>query len=350
MQAQPPEIAQSYLNAMSARPKNIETVALTLELLKRIPRNQKITVAELHRQLRDMGIDRTVRTIERQIDALVQHFDIECDDRSKPFGYRWKANAKGLSLPNLNGPESLLLALAQRHLQNLLPASVMKSMEGFFAQAKANLDPYSSKSREREWLDKVRVVDATQPLLPPTIKADVLEAVTSALYQNLWLTVDYKNARGTVATSNIMPLGLAQQGPRLYLVCRYEGFDNERSLAVHRIKSAAVSGLSFTRPPEFSLQKYDDDGRFGFGEGETVALSFDIEKKVGRHLLETPLAKDQVVTEHEDYYHISATVIDSKRLDQWLNGFARDVWGVDKQKKVKTQVVIAAHSAQNQCQ
>jgi predicted DNA-binding transcriptional regulator YafY len=158
----------------------------------------------------------------------------------------------------------------------------------------------------------------------------VFEAVSTALYQNRWLMVDYKNAAGKQAERNVMPLGLAQQGPRLYLVCRYEGFENERSLAIHRIKRAMVSGISFKRPTEFSLQKYDDDGRFGFGEGQYIELSFCIAKPAGKHLLETLLSKDQKVIEHDDHYVITATVIDSARLDWWLNGFGEQVWDVKK--------------------
>jgi hypothetical protein len=29
-----------------------------------------------------------------------------------------------------------------------------------------------------------------------------------------------------------------------------------------------VTDLPFKRPRDFDLQKYDDDGRFGFGEGK----------------------------------------------------------------------------------
>ncbi|HWK71855.1 MAG TPA: WYL domain-containing protein [Burkholderiaceae bacterium] len=316
---------------MAIRPNNLNTVKLTLEILKRIPRNRTISASELHEQLTAAGIDRSRRTIERQLELLIDQFDIECDSRSKPFGYRWKPQSSGLSLPTLNEQESLLLALAQHYLQNLLPASVMKSMDGFFQQARINLDPYTNTRLESEWLAKVRVVNESQPLLPPVIDAGVFEAVSTALYKNCWLTVDYENAAGKRSERNIMPLGLAQQGPRLYLVCRYDGFDNERSLAINRIKQATVSGINFKRPPEFSLRKYDDDGRFGFGEGQRITLSFCITKPAGQHLLESRLARDQKVVEHDDYYAITATVIDSGRLTWWLNGFGEQVWDVAKQ-------------------
>lgn len=305
-------------------------VRLALELLKRIPRNRYITAPELHGQLQAAGIERTRRTIERQLESLVEEFDIERDDRAKPFGYRWKSHARGLSLPMLNEQESLLLALAERYLQNLLPASVMQSMNGFFYQARSNLLGGDAPKPERQWLNKVRVVDVTQPLLPPVIAPGVFEAVTTALYRNLWLDLRYRNASGKLAEHHVMPLGLAQQGPRLYLVCRFDGYTNERSLALHRIKNATVSGLGFTPPAGFSLEQYDADGRFGFGEGRKITLTFSIAKEAGYHLLESPLSKDQKVEETEKGYRIQATVVDSAQLQWWLNGFGQNVWAVEK--------------------
>jgi predicted DNA-binding transcriptional regulator YafY len=317
---------------MPKRPDTLETVLLALELLRRIPRNHKISAAELHQQLTALGVDREIRTIQRQLEMLSKHFDIECDDSNKPYGYKWKERAKGLALPMLSEQESLLLTLAEQHLHNLLPASLMKSMEGFFAQARSNLGPQANAQREREWLEKVRVVSTTQPLLPPKIKPGVFEEVSNALYGNKWLKLDYKNAAGKRANAEVMPLGLAQQGPRMYLVCRYRGFDNERSLALHRIISALASTLTFERPKEFDLRKYDDDGRFGFGEGKRVRLSFRIDKEAGFHLLESPLSCDQQHIELDDHYQISATVVETVQLERWLRGFGEEVTHVKREQ------------------
>lgn len=316
---------------MAQRPDTMETALLMVELLRRIPRGRKVTTSELHQQLKGAGFDRDLRTIQRQLETLSEHFDIERDDRSKPYGYRWLERAQGLAVPHLTPQESLLLQLAQEHLKHLLPAHLMKSMEGFFTQAQRNLGDSPNARLEREWPDKVRVVATSQPLLPPTIAAGVLEEVSEALYANHWLDIDYQNAAGQRRRAKVMPLGLAQQGPRLYLVCRFEGFDNERSLALHRIRKAEASTLTFERPTEFDLQKYDDDGRFGFGEGLRVRLRFSIEKEAGVHLLETPLSKDQQVQDQGDgWLEITATVVDSAMLDWWLRGFGEAVADVSK--------------------
>ena len=176
----------------------------------------------------------------------------------------------------------------------------------------------------------MRIVDTTQPLLPPKIRDGVLETVSNALYENKWLKLRYENADGKRGNYRVVPLGLAQQGPRLYLVCRFQDFGNERSLALHRIISAEVSTMSFDRPPEFDLKKYDDDGRFGFGGGERVRLSFRIEKPYGAHLLETPLSKDQEAKDLDDEYEITATVVDTEQLNWWLRSFGDAVRAVIK--------------------
>lgn len=315
---------------MPKRPDTHETVLLALEILRRIPRGRKVTASELHQQLLDSGFERDLRTVQRQLDMLSGHFDIERDERSKPYGYRWKIGAKGFSMPVLTEQESLLLTLAEHHLKSLLPEGLIKSMNPFFQTARQNLGPDSNAKLAREWLGKVRTVSDNQPLLPPKIDPKIFEAISNALYWNHWLDIEYKNASGHLSNARVMPLGLAQQGPRLYLACRYEGYDNERSLALHRMVKAKESSLSFDRPKEFDFEKYDNDGRFNFGNGQKIKLCFQIDKAYGQHLLETPLSLDQIVKDLGNDYLITATVVDSDRLDWWLRGFGSKIDSVKK--------------------
>jgi len=321
---------------MPKRPDFLETLQIALELIQRIPKGRTVTAAELRQQLFDAGFERDMRTIQRQLETLSEYLDLDRDDSTKPYRYSWKERAKGFSIPSLSAQESLLLTLAEQQLHNLLPARLMKSMEGFFIQARQQLGAQDRTKHEREWLEKVRVVSTSQPLLPPKVDPDVFEQVSNALFANQWLTVEYKNAAGKQTESRVMPLGLAQQGPRMYLVCRFDGYDNERSLALHRIVSARTSTFTFERPKDFDLGQYDNDGRFAYGDGELVRLSFGIEKEAGLHLLESPLSADQQVVEHEDFYEILATVVDSAMLEWWLRGFGGAVTNIKKSMAVNT--------------
>ena len=223
-----------------------------------------------------------------------------------------------------------MLTLAEQQLGSLLPARLMKSMEGFFSQARGQLDDGKNNKLEREWLDKVRVVSTSQPMLSPKIAAGVFEQVSNALYANQLLDVTYKNAAGKKANARVMPLGLAQQGPRMYLVCRYEGYDNERCLALHRISKAEATNFTFERPKDFNLKQFDDDGRFGYGDGSKIRLCFQIDKAAGLHVVECPLSSDQVVVELDDAYEITATVVDSDMLEWWLRGFGDGLMNVNR--------------------
>ncbi|HZV92976.1 MAG TPA: WYL domain-containing protein [Caldimonas sp.] len=312
---------------MPRRPDNLETVRLAIELLRRIPRQSKVSAQDLHAQLSAAGIVRSERTIQRQLDMLSEHFDIEREDKNKPYGYRWKEGAAGFSLPSMTEKEALLLTLAEQHLRNLLPSSVLNSMKGFFAQARRSLGPDQNAQLERQWLSKVRIVSTTQPLLPPPIREGVLEEVGNALFGNRWLHVDYENAAGKRWSGDVMPLGLAQQGPSLYLVVRYRDLEGERNLALHRIHSATASTLRFKRP-EFELKAFDDEGQFGLGSGVRIKIGFDIEKDAGRHLLEARLSLDQRVEELEDHYRITATVTESEWLWRWIRAFGKAVCAV----------------------
>lgn len=319
-------------NSKKPRPNTLETTLLAIEMLRRIPRNYKVTAIQLQAGLRASGFERDIRSIQRILKGLCEHYkDIICDNSSNPYGYKWKDGAITFSLPALNDHESLLLTLAHKQLSPLLPPAIKNGMSGFFYQAGCNLRNRDKAVLEKQWLKKVRVVSETQPLIPPSLSEGVLDAVSQALYNNKYLSIVYTNARDSEKNSFVMPLGLVQQGPRLYLVCRYQGYDNERILALHRIKSAQVSNVDFTRP-DFDLAQYELEGSFGVGDGKWIQLNFYIKKATGKNLLESPLSLDQKHIETEDEYQITATVVQSLLLDRWLNSFGDQIRDIKKQE------------------
>lgn len=318
---------------MAKRPDTLETTLIAIELLRRIPRSGKISAPELHRQLAEAGFERDLRSIQRLLKALAENdgFGIELDDRSKPYGYCWLPKAAGMTVANLSAHESMLLMMAREHMRYLLPVALTRSMEGYFSQAQQNLMAGEVARLEKQWPDKVRVIPTTQPLLPPKIKPEVFEVVSDALYANRWLKLDYANSAGKRVKANIMPLGLAQQAQVIYLVCRFDGFDDERSIALHRVLAIVPTTLGFERPKDFSLRKYDEDGRFSFGSGKRVKLSFRTTKANAFHLEETPLSTDQTITERKNgTVDVTATVVDSRLLETWLIGFGDAISHVKK--------------------
>lgn len=306
------------------RTKTQETAKYVKELLKRIPLNDYVSASKLKEQLDSAGYVKDIRTLQRHLTDLELRGEITSEGTTRKT-YKKLPIKHNLFVNGLTPNESLFMTLAQEHLRYLLPAKLMQSMESFFDQAKSNLTKDLSNlakaKLEREWKTKVRVVADIQPLIPPKIAEGVFEAVSDALYNNFWLDVRFHNASGYTNDYKIMPMGLAQQGTCLYLVCRFDGYDNNRNLAVHRIESAKSTNLPFERPTDFDLEKYDKQGGFGFGEGKQVALTFHVKESRGKFLHEARLSEDQVITKLEDgTLEVKATVVASALLDKWLRG------------------------------
>ena len=78
---------------------------------------------------------------------------------------------------------------------------------------------------------------------------------------------------------------------------------------------------AFPWPAEFSLEKYCSGGDFGISHGRNVRLCFRIDKACGQHLLESPLANDQIALDLGDQLEITATVADTELLHRWLRGW-----------------------------
>lgn len=307
----------------------LDNALLILEILRRIPRRTYTTSVHLREQIIAAGHDVSLRTVQRHLDAICSRFAIECDTRGKPFGYRWMEGAEGLKLPLLTASEALLLQLAKSEISQLLPARALASMAPLFSTARRELESSPAPQVERRWLKKVQRIPESQPLLTPKIASVVFDAVSDALYRECKLNIHYRNAQGRHKQATVWPLGLVQQGVRLYLVCRFEGYDNERILALPRIVQAEARSEVFPWPTGFDLANYCNDGEFGMSRGRKVRLRFHIDKTCGQHLLESPLAADQTASDLGDKLEITATVADTELLLRWLRGWGEKIDGIE---------------------
>jgi hypothetical protein len=131
--------------------------------------------------LRDEGFFVNPRTIERDLIKLSQYFDIEADKREKPYGWAWSPFVKGLNVPGMTMSQAVTFTLAQARLKLLLPVLILEQLAPFFQRAETALNNLNEVAASK-WPEKVRVIHATQILLPPHIDEIVQEAVFFADY------------------------------------------------------------------------------------------------------------------------------------------------------------------------
>ncbi|MHB1512320.1 helix-turn-helix transcriptional regulator [Acidiferrobacter sp.] len=300
-----------------------ETILRQWEMLRRIPRYPvKTTAAELHASLVKAGYQVTKRTVERDLERLTVPFPLLADERSKPFGWSWQADAPGLTIPGLTLSQALTFQLVEHHLRPLLPPAVLAELQPAFALAAARLA--EAGPTRRSWTDKVRVVSPTQTLRVPPIAPEVQRTLYEALLTDHQVHIRYlkPGEKSPVAYEAVHPLGLVQRGAVLYLVCTFFDYTDPLLLVLHRMKTVTALEAPAIRPHGFDLDTYIASGRMGFGDGKIIRLELWLDADAARHLTETPLSEDQRLTATPDgRVRVDATVPETEQLRWWILGF-----------------------------
>lgn len=305
-----------------------DTLLRQWQMLRMIPRHpHKVTAKSLHEKLKSEQFDVTKRTVERDLLSLSEMFPLVSDERDKPYGWSWSKDAPVFNLPGLSRNEALALAMVEQHLNNLLPSSTLNQLRPYFAAARHHLNDIPQSERARSWLDKVRTVPTSQPLLPPVVQPDVQHVVYEALLADKQLEIKYlKRGDNQITEYRIHPLAAVQRGGITYLSCRIGDYDDLRTMALHRIQSASMLEDGVRMPEDFSIDKVISSGKFGFGPGNQIELEAIFHNGTGEHLFETALSPDQVLKELPNgSLKITAIVADTPQLLWWLLGFGDGV-------------------------
>lgn len=309
---------------MSRKTTCLDEAVTILRILQRIPKNRKITANEILDGLVAAGIPIHIRTLQRYLKAIADTpaLGIECDTRTRPYGYKQSLTGGKLLEQQISVHEGLLLRLAQEHMRFMIPAELTKSLSPLFDTAQQKFNESSTTKRARDWLKKVAVVSSTLPMTAPKISPTIFNHVSEALFREVKLEVEYHNRQGRLIQGLVSPLGLVQQDVRLYLVCRFDNYDNVRHLALHRLDKATPTPFTVERPKDFKLDTYVKSRHFNYtdGTGDWVRLSFRFkEASLARNLEETPFNASQRIEQLPDGdFRLTVDLEDSPLIDGWL--------------------------------
>lgn len=298
-----------------------------LAMLQLIPTARKTTADEVRRNLANLGYEVDIRTVQRDLKALSEHYGIECDD-GKPLGWRWCAGAVSPVLGQMGTSEAIAFDLLERECKPLMPPLVLEAMQPLFTKAKAQLIQ-ASHTKAANWSKKVAIRPQGPPLLPAKPMRMVFEAVSQALFSDLQITAQYRSAQKSKArTVTLNPLGLVQTGLVTYLVATFVGFGDPRLLAVHRLQSVTVLDTASDKPAGFDLDTYLGADKLNFGSGKEIEVQLRMTNGAAHHLQDTPLSKDQVIAPDQGsttHQIVTAKVGDTLRLRWWILGFGNQV-------------------------
>jgi predicted DNA-binding transcriptional regulator YafY len=177
------------------------------------------------------------------------------------------------------------------------------------------------------WSERIAVVPPGLATLPPSVKADVLEAVQGALLHGDAIDVTYqRRSAPKPKAQTLYPLGLVVSEPFTYLVAASEFGDEPWLFALHRMKSAVLSRKpARTRDAAFSLDGFIEKGGMQFGYGRTARFVAVVSDSLRDHLQESPLSNDQTILPQRGKNKLTATLPISWRLKWWVLSKTGDI-------------------------
>jgi len=313
---------------MPRKPKQPTNNALLRQwaMLRMIPRAPRVIgTSDLICRLKDQGFLVDLRTIQRDLIKLSQVLPLT-GDQAKPQGWQWLPRAGQFDIPGLEPQAALAFHMAEAHLQSVLPASTLATLQPWFETARGVLDEHCNSLAK--WPAKVRVLPRGLPRLVPVIRPDVQSAVYQAVLLDCKLSIVYRRrADKIIPEHKVSPLALVVRDSVIYLVCVFDGYSDLRQLALHRIFRADMLAEVAMRPKGFSIDAYIAEGEFGIPFSQKlIRLEAEFLRHVAIHLQEAPIEKDQTITEVDNgRVLLRATVADTLELRQWLMSFGAEI-------------------------
>ena len=308
---------------------NQQSLLRQWHMLRMVPRAPlKISAKELCERLGGADFHVSERTVQRDLNELSEVFPIMVDSRNRPFGWSWLRDASSFDLPGLTVPEALTLTLVEQHLRHHLPPTAVDALRPHFQSAARTLATVDDATPSRAWLGKIRSVPPQQPLLPPHMDEECQRIVYLALMQDRQLRLHYlkRDAGEPTVYDAVHPLAVVQRGGMVYLVCMFAGYEDVRTIALHRVRLAEALYEPARKKAGFDIDAYIASGQFGVIAGEPVTLRAVFTRAAGEHLYETPLSADQVLTaDAAGRLHLAASVPNTRALVWWLLGFGDGV-------------------------
>ncbi len=308
------------------------TTARQWQVLSQLQRNRWVGTTHIFEQLMLAGFDISLRTVQRDLNALAKRFPIE-KNNANPQGWRWKDDAPLQSLPHMNLSQAVAFNMVEANLTQLLPPAILDELFPWFDLARRQL---KNSKVTHSWIDRVRIEPATQPLIAPAIDLESKDNIYHALFYQLQIKAYYTRSNKSEASEYILnPIAIIQRGVIIYLLATRTD-DAEaiiRTFALHRFDNVELLDSPAQTPDDFQLDDYLDAGSMGFTHpllsqlpnyGKHTAIELHFTQKAGRSLTESQLSEDQTVTiNNDDTLTITATVNMTSQLVWWLRGFGK---------------------------
>lgn len=309
-------------------PEAKDTLARLFTLLRLIPQHPRYaSTATLRDKLDEQGFAVDIRTVQRDLNRLSLSFALTSQEDPKRNRNLWSRTRNTLDLQDMEPATALALYLAESHLKNLLPKSVLDLLGPQFNRARQLLDNLGQNAFPH-WAQCVRTLPNGKALLPAPVEADVWQEVSAALLERKQLRVHYLSCGKTEARPLLIhPAGLISRHAIGYLIASVEGYGDLRQFALHRIQQAERQDAPTREHPGFDIDHYICRDLNTSAPIEPIELIADVSPQIAWLLGETPLSAEQTLEPlpDTDWQRLRATVQDDQETLWWVFGLGEKV-------------------------
>ena len=281
---------------------------------------------EITDALETRGYQVTQRTIERDLENLLECLPLEINNRVRPRRWRWQ-KARSLDIPGMEAAEAMALFMMRDAMSAHLPSCFLDALHTRFSQADKTLTALARTGAKIRWLDRVRIVPANLMLQPPKVSPKVMQALQKSLLNDIPVEVEYQSLQESNPTKRLLyPRALILRGSSLYLVAHAKGgLGAPHHYAVQRFSSVRLRELEPWPDTSFSLDDFLADGKDQFGTGRNIRLRATITEELNNVLRDLPLSADMEIRRRGETLTLTATVRDTWALHGWLLGHGENI-------------------------
>ncbi|AUD78978.1 WYL domain-containing protein [Kangiella profundi] len=308
--------------------KELSQIERQLAILRRIPTEpQKVTVNDLIEYLEsshNMG-NLSKRSIQRDMAMLERVFGVHVRTVGRE-NYYYFPQGSHISLKKMGPDLALGFLLMEKYTHSLLPEASLDALAPYFKEAKLALK--NEKYKYADWEKRVAIYPKVYPLEPAKFNANHLLDIYKALLLNKQFKMNYTKKGGETKDYVVSAQGVVQQEQVSYLIATYEGQKAEGLIqfAIHRINDIEILDSSPKRVAGFDIREYLEQGGLDISLYDEQSIELIFNKSTAQHLKETPLAKDQSLTELKDgRVRVNATINITQSIKWWLLGFGDQV-------------------------
>ncbi|HFD4005626.1 TPA: helix-turn-helix transcriptional regulator [Vibrio parahaemolyticus] len=219
---------------------------LILAIYNLIPYNKKVTARQIQAQLSPLGLERSLRTIQRNLSAICAMFpNVMVDDRDKPFGYQKTETLK----MSTTAHEAVLIYWLIESTKHHLPSSLAPLLDDLLS----NITPEDINNIQNHWSSKVPIT-APPPLSKHTqVDIQIFQIVCLATLQQRLISLKINKGDGTLRLANVQPISLVLHHGSPYLVWRTHTHTKLNTLPLSNIQEATMSSFRFELQTDATL-------------------------------------------------------------------------------------------------